>query len=271
VNLDDELRRLFADDRLDLPPRPDAEQAIVAGARRVRRRRFAVATASAAAVGVALVGATVAIAGAGGPRSLPAASSETADLPPESSTTPPPPPTENPAPVTPTRQATAGANTITRKPPTTSRPSTRATRPQTRGTIGPSGYAGLRLGMTTAQAEATGLMVPNAEPEPAPGCTGYDYKGSPNPAGDYSVVVSDTDGVVLIAGRADAVTPEGLAVGAPEAEMKRLYPTQAGSHGTAGEWVTAVPQNPNARYWIIVRNAVVAEIRIELAAQSCYP
>jgi hypothetical protein len=48
------------------------------------------------------------------------------------------------------------------------------------------------------------------------------------------------------------------------------YPEPAGSHGAVGEWVTAVPANPQARYWIIVRNQAVSSIRIELAVQDCY-
>ncbi|MFD2397755.1 hypothetical protein ACFSVJ_14720 [Prauserella oleivorans] len=34
-----ELRRLFGDERLDVRPAPDADRAIVSGARRRRRRR----------------------------------------------------------------------------------------------------------------------------------------------------------------------------------------------------------------------------------------
>ncbi|ONI82063.1 hypothetical protein ALI22I_38540 [Saccharothrix sp. ALI-22-I] len=43
VELDDRLRELFADERLDLPAPPDAADDIVAGARRRRRSRIAVA------------------------------------------------------------------------------------------------------------------------------------------------------------------------------------------------------------------------------------
>ncbi|NUS64554.1 MAG: hypothetical protein HOQ46_13010, partial [Saccharothrix sp.] len=43
VELDDRLRELFADERLDVPAPPDVAGAIVAGARRRRRSRVAVA------------------------------------------------------------------------------------------------------------------------------------------------------------------------------------------------------------------------------------
>jgi hypothetical protein len=43
VELEDRLRELFADERLDLPAPPDAAEGIVSGARRRRRSRIAVA------------------------------------------------------------------------------------------------------------------------------------------------------------------------------------------------------------------------------------
>jgi hypothetical protein len=46
-DLEDELKRLFEDERLDVRVSPDAERTVVAGARRVRRRRTAFVTAAA--------------------------------------------------------------------------------------------------------------------------------------------------------------------------------------------------------------------------------
>ncbi|MEV8436403.1 hypothetical protein AB0425_03435 [Actinosynnema sp. NPDC051121] len=53
VELDDRLRELFADERLDVPAPPDVAGAIVAGARRRRRTRVAVASTFALTVLVA--------------------------------------------------------------------------------------------------------------------------------------------------------------------------------------------------------------------------
>ncbi|MBB5958807.1 hypothetical protein FHS29_005416 [Saccharothrix tamanrassetensis] len=50
MELDERLRELFQDDRLDLPVRPGAEHVIVVGARRRRRARVAVAGALAGVV-----------------------------------------------------------------------------------------------------------------------------------------------------------------------------------------------------------------------------
>ncbi|MEU4442506.1 hypothetical protein AB0K14_01580 [Actinosynnema sp. NPDC050801] len=63
VELDDRLRELFADERLDLPARPDAAEVIVTGARRRRRARVAVASTFALTL---LVGGGVAVSGVGG-------------------------------------------------------------------------------------------------------------------------------------------------------------------------------------------------------------
>jgi hypothetical protein len=72
VELDDRLRELFADERLDLPAPPDAADAIVAGARRRRRTRTAVAASFSLTV---LVAGGVAVGGIGRLVSEPAAPS----------------------------------------------------------------------------------------------------------------------------------------------------------------------------------------------------
>lgn len=73
MDLDDELRRLFQDQRLDIPVKPGADDAVVTGARRVRRRRRALASAGSAFAVAALVAGGVALAGLGGPTSMPPA------------------------------------------------------------------------------------------------------------------------------------------------------------------------------------------------------
>ncbi|MFL6142749.1 MAG: hypothetical protein ACJ72N_12890 [Labedaea sp.] len=258
-DVEDELRRIFAADELDVAVRPRAGTAVVAGARRLRRKRRALfSTAWAAAVAVAVTG-MVGLARIAEPTAQPLAGSGAV-----AATSAAPLPT---GPASPPAVAT-GTGTITNSA-TTSTPTSTA-KPPPRSPIGPSGYAGLTLGMTAAQAEATGLLVPNAQPLSSKGCKGYDYKGAPSQPNHYAVLISETRGLVRVAGRADAVTPEGLVVGASESDLKRLYPTQSAVHGAIGEWVTAVPRNAAAQYWIIVRNNAVSEIRIEFKVQDCY-
>jgi hypothetical protein len=262
VNLDDELRRIFSDEeRLDLPLRDDAVSSVVAGARRIRRRRLAAIVASGTLVVAGLTGGTIALAGLGASESpQPVAQG----------------PTAVPTTIQPITSATAAPGPVSQSPPPQGTASKTITNrsttppPPARATIGPSSYNGLALGMPAQVAESTGAIVANSEPTSSKGCLGYDYKGSPNQPNHYSVLISPNVGVVRIAGRSDAITPEGLTVGAPESEMKRLYPTPSNGHRGTDEWVTAVPANSAAQYWIIVRNQSVAEIRIELKSQDCY-
>jgi hypothetical protein len=77
VDLDDELRRLFQDQRLDIPVRPGADEAVVAGARRVRRNRIALASAGSTFAVAALVAGGIALSGLGGASSMPPAGPST--------------------------------------------------------------------------------------------------------------------------------------------------------------------------------------------------
>ena len=269
MSLDDELHRIFTDDRLDLPVRHDAEAAVVAGARRRRRRRIAITAVGGFTMVAALATTTLALSGIGGPESLPMAA-DPAALAVTTTTAPPPPATTTPGTIAaPPGAVTSGRATITnQKPPPSS--GSKSPAPSPKQVIGPSGYAGLRLGMPADTAEASGPIVPNAQPVSSSGCKGYDYRGSPNQPDHYSVLISNTYGVARIAGRSDAATPEGIAVGAPESDLKRTYPTQSDSHGAVGEWIVPVPGNAAAQYWFIIRNQAVAEIRLELTTQDCY-
>ncbi|WP_086819578.1 hypothetical protein [Allokutzneria sp. NRRL B-24872] len=75
MNLDDELRRMFQDGRIDLAPTPVAERAIVAGARRRRRNRRGLAVGGGALVAVLGVAGGMAASGFGFvDQALPAAS-----------------------------------------------------------------------------------------------------------------------------------------------------------------------------------------------------
>lgn len=73
MDLDDELRRLFQDQRLDIPVRPGADEAVVIGARRVRRKRIALASAGSTFAVAALVAGGIALSGLGGASSMPPA------------------------------------------------------------------------------------------------------------------------------------------------------------------------------------------------------
>lgn len=75
MDLDDELRRLFQDDRLEIQVKPGADEAVVTGARRLRRRRVAMASAASTLAVATVVAGGVALSGVAGPTDLPPAAS----------------------------------------------------------------------------------------------------------------------------------------------------------------------------------------------------
>ncbi|GAA3996535.1 hypothetical protein GCM10022247_15620 [Allokutzneria multivorans] len=230
MSLDEDLRRLFDDERLGLPVRPDAEQTVLKGARRRRTRRRTLAVGGAAVAVVAALSGGIALSGFGRPASAPPAT-EQADRPDPEATVAP-----------------AADDT----------------------TFGPDGLGRLKLGMTEAAAVATGLIKANSKPESDGGCRGYNYAGETVRHGYYSLLFSAKHGLVRLEATPGAKTPEGIGIGSKLGDLNRVYTGNKVKHGAVGERVTDVPGNPNANYWVIVRNDVLTEVRLELKDQDCY-
>jgi hypothetical protein len=275
VDLDDELRKLFADERLDVPVRPEADRVVVSGARQVRRRRAGVIFGGGVltVATVLLVGTAFGVSG-DAPSRTPLAAADSSGL-----TTTPPAPSSTTATATPTTtdNPPAAATTLTATHATTTTSTTttivtttKAAPPASPLAFGPSTAGQLTLGMSADAAVATGLIKPNAQPVNKAGCQGFDYTGLPNPPYHYSVLISPRYGLVRVGGIANAETSEGIYVGSPEADVLLAYPDTAKPHGAVGEYVTPVPGNPNAHYWIIMTDQVVTDLRLELAVQDCY-
>ncbi|MEO6081494.1 MAG: hypothetical protein ABIQ18_00100 [Umezawaea sp.] len=221
MDLDDELRRLFQDQRLDIPVRPGADEALVTGARRVRRRRIALASAGSTFAVAALVAGGIALSGLGGASSMPPAG----------------PP--------------AVSSTVTAEPKATS------------DTVG---YGVLKLGMSEADAVATGFLTRG--PDDALGCHTYFTQGHPQLVG--AVVVSPTTGVLRITLPADAKTSMGIGVGSTFAELKARYPR---GYQLLPGLSYVVPSDPQWRYLFIVDGMQdsdkVTAIRMELVDPEC--
>ncbi|WNV91524.1 hypothetical protein [Umezawaea sp. Da 62-37] len=185
MDLDDELRRLFRDERLDIQVKPGADQAVVTGARKARRKRVVLAGAGGTFAVAALVAGSIALAGIGGGVSMepagPVLTTTTGSSPTEPESQPKLPP------------VSAG---------------------------GQVGYGKLQLGMSEADALATGLLTPG--PDDSTGCHTYSTGTQPQTPG--AVIISPAKGILRITLPDYAKTTMGISVGSTAAEVKMRYP-----------------------------------------------
>jgi hypothetical protein len=229
--LDGELRRLFGDARLDVRPREGAEEAVVAGARRIRRRRAARATVGGALTAVLLVAGSLALTG---PQSTP-------DTEPIGQALTPP----------------AGASNRTTSMP---RPMSTDSPSLSRGpllsgpVLGPTGYGTLKLGMSFQDAKATEMLA-GADTPPTSCMT---YQLSEGTSAVSSASVSPTGGVFRFTADG-ARTPEGIEVGSTSAQLRAAYRDLAkgtaaytASTGSGGSYVFYVDDQNVVTSWELI-------------------
>jgi cytoskeletal protein RodZ len=245
VDLEDELKRLFRDERLDVRVAADADKTIVAGARRVRRRRIVLVT-TAGVLSVLAVGAgTMVLARGTGtsdsatpPTSLPITTSDSSTSLPDTPQTPSglsaPPDVKPSVPPEPTSRTSSPTNSPARVTSTAA--------PITATVLGPTGYGPLRLGMTDTELQATG-QVSAGPPSPAGSCSTYTINGQTG----SRLEVSAKRGLVIIDPGPKIHTPESIAEGAAEDEVKAKYPDYDSQISPA---IVRVPGNPAAWYYI---------------------
>ncbi|UQS27022.1 hypothetical protein L1857_31595 [Amycolatopsis thermalba] len=273
MNLEDELSRLFSDERLDVPVRPGAELLVVAGARRRRYRRNAAVATGGALTMVALIAVGITLSGIGGGRTdtLPATNlpvttiastpgpESGAPLPPTSSSAPPQSSSTGVTSV----PSVPGSHSASRSTPRSSSvPAGPAQRPgSTDPTIGPSGWGRLALGMSEADAVASDEFDMTEGYSGSP-CHRYWLKGGGSP-----VDISPTYGVARISAKPGVTTPEGVGVGSTDAEVMAAYPNAT----TANYLITApVPGNPDAVYLFNTDpSQKIFSLRLELASHHC--
>jgi hypothetical protein len=129
--------------------------------------------------------------------------------------------------------------------------------------LGPDGYGPLRLGMTAAEAEATGTVT--LEDSHGQGCTTFalvDPAGQGSPGMGY---VSPGKGVVAIFVDRGVETPEGIHVGSGITEVKRAYADLSGSDGS----LTA-PASDTARYVMTFDHNRLEELALANTHQDCF-
>jgi len=284
-DFDGDLRRMFADveDRLDVPVRPDADERIVAGARRLRRRRVAVAAAGVFVV-AALAGAGIVFA-VPGQDSLPTATSSTGPTPSatwsRSSSPPPssgptsPPGTGGPAPEG-GPDGTGGGDTAEDDGDDTTGTKEEPAPPAVTGTlIGPDGLGPVRLGMSYDELVANGTVDPDAPAPAGPDCTSYGFTAG---GAEASALLTAEGGVQAILTVEPTRTPEGVSTGWDIDQVRAVYPRATRRALTDTNPVhVPVAGNPGAVYSLMFVGPgpgdgfALVEIALQYADQPCIP
>lgn len=191
-----------------------------------------------------------------------------------------------PGPIDPSVTTTGSRTPAPTAQPTTAPPSPTVTPSVTQTAhallLGPFGYGPLVLGMSKAEARATGLTegTDNGPPQ----CGG---DGDGHLLGRPAEQITDEDGWLVFgdgglngdAARGLAAiwaypgmqTPEGIMLGSTRAEVEAAYPDwQVVSGDTEGRGHAQVPGNPNASYRIEVQNGVVIQLSLDANDRGCY-
>lgn len=129
--------------------------------------------------------------------------------------------------------------------------------------LGPDGYGAIKVGMSVADAKATGKVG-----TPVGGndlCRGYNWAYSDGPV----LIMSTRYGVYSVPGTAPgAHTPEGVKVGSTPQEILAAYPDAvAGHRNTVDTYTVPTKKNPATQYTFGVRDGHV----VGMAVQSVDP
>lgn len=143
--------------------------------------------------------------------------------------------------------------------------------------LGPDGFGALKMGMSRAEAEASGVVEPFVD-EPRSACESRSQlNGAPGDASPAApqlssgiVNVSSTLGVVTIDAYPGVQTPEGIGIGSPVTAVDQAYPDwNPSDHLLRG--AAPVPGNDTAVYRIAFdRTGTVTEVTLQHVRQPCY-
>ncbi|GAA2626442.1 hypothetical protein [Paractinoplanes durhamensis] len=142
-------------------------------------------------------------------------------------------------------------------------------------TLGPTGLGKLKLGMTQAQANATGqinVWGPVYDGQTATkGCIAKTTLKLAE-KGRGVVYFSTGLGVVIIDGFGGMASPQGIGVGSPTSEVLKAYPdySNVDEGQTEGRGYAAVPGNSGATYRIEIKDGRVSHFTLQSTKQDCY-
>jgi hypothetical protein len=140
--------------------------------------------------------------------------------------------------------------------------------PLSKVVLGSSGFGALKLGMTSAQAQATHL-VGSASLAPGQTCPTGRLLAAPS-GGAPSLFYSPSLGLVAIYAYPGITTPAGIKIGSTLALLQQTYPTWRGLQGDEGVGYVAAPGSTTSEYRIAVSNGHVIELAIQLNNEDCY-
>nr|WP_042184199.1 hypothetical protein [Kibdelosporangium sp. MJ126-NF4]CEL16139.1 hypothetical protein [Kibdelosporangium sp. MJ126-NF4]CTQ94065.1 hypothetical protein [Kibdelosporangium sp. MJ126-NF4] len=261
MDLEDELHRLFKDDRLNMKVAPEAETNVVDGARRVRRRRMMAMSAAGVLSAVVLTGGALILAQPT-PQSSPIAT-RPSDLPIISAS----PDTLEPSVQTTTTQPETSVTTSNTAKPGVEGPVAPPSSEKT-VTLGPTGVGKINLGASTEELKRSGQLqsppvtqptspgrTPQTPKSPTNGCTPYE-------AGNGMIWIGKSGTVAAFVYRSGVTTPEGITIGAPQDTVKTTYRDFTGS-------TVRVPGNANAKFKFTFAAGKVIEISLLANQQDC--
>ncbi len=265
--LEQQLRALFADERLDLPPPLDATKSIVEGAQRRRRRRRSMAATTSVVAAALVVSGGLAVFKIQSQESVAVMSGG----PPELSVRPPDNLTPG-ASQPPVGSAPANTGQLDSQPPTsgikppksTAHPSTAEKSPVTTGPLlAADGFGTLKLGMTEAEVAAQGVTLTSKQSGAT--CNLYDVTGGGLPAA-ASVAISAANGLVIVTPAAAAHTPEGIGAGSTRDDIVAAYP---GATDGAGSSVVAPARSISEYHFTLDAKGVVNQTALYSTSQDC--
>ncbi|HEY3014738.1 MAG TPA: hypothetical protein VGJ41_06480 [Nocardioides sp.] len=135
--------------------------------------------------------------------------------------------------------------------------------------LGPDGYGDLRLGMTAAEVEDTGLATLQPFADPGANCRTMSIHGwgdtvHPNFSGTVHGLVSRNQGLAIIIAQPDMHTTEGIGVGSTVQEIRDAYGELTGSDAYSTQPVDGI------RYFFLTDGSNVTAFQLELADQDCF-
>jgi hypothetical protein len=124
--------------------------------------------------------------------------------------------------------------------------------------LGPDGFGAIKVGMSVADAEATGKVG-----APVGGndlCRGYNWAYSPGPV----LIMSLKYGVYAVPGTAPgAHTPEGIKVGSTADEVLTAYPDAVAGHHNTVDTYTVPTSTAGNQYVFGVRDGHVVGLSVQ--------